>query len=57
MFKKLGYSTNSAYIPQPSDWKCSCGEMNFRSRTECRKCGNSKFNDTKLERIETPEHL
>lgn len=25
------------------DWICSCGEMNFASRTECRKCTKSKI--------------
>jgi len=27
---------------KPGDWNCHCGEMNFASRTACRKCGSSK---------------
>ena len=30
------------YFEEPGDWKCVCGEMNFKSRTECRKCKSSK---------------
>lgn len=25
------------------DWQCQCGELNFRKRTECRKCQLSKI--------------
>lgn len=24
------------------DWTCNCGELNFKNRIECRKCGNNK---------------
>lgn len=27
---------------EPGDWKCSCGEMNFKKRDNCRKCRKSK---------------
>jgi hypothetical protein len=30
-----------------NDWKCNCGEMNFKIRTSCRKCGKNKFQSMK----------
>jgi hypothetical protein len=27
---------------EPSDWKCPCGEINFKRRNNCRKCNNVK---------------
>jgi hypothetical protein len=27
---------------EPGDWKCVCGEMNFKKRDICRKCRKSK---------------
>lgn len=28
---------------EPGDWKCKCGETNFKKRDSCRKCHASKF--------------
>ncbi len=27
---------------KPGDWKCGCGEINFKSRNSCRKCNKNK---------------
>jgi len=36
-------STNTNIpMQKPGDWHCNCGEMNFASRTACRKCGAAK---------------
>jgi len=29
---------------RPGDWNCGCGELNFKSRSQCRKCGTAKIN-------------
>lgn len=31
-------------IMEPNDWKCACGEINFRKRSVCRKCMKVKPN-------------
>lgn len=30
--------SNRAMTSQKSDWRCTCGELNFANRTRCRKC-------------------
>ena len=30
---------------KPGDWTCKCGELNFSSRSKCRKCGSDKDKD------------
>lgn len=36
------------YVQEPGDWKCKCGEMNFKSRSVCRRCESGKFDGTKI---------
>lgn len=40
----MSSSTTNTNVPtqKPGDWHCNCGEMNFASRTACRKCGAAK---------------
>lgn len=38
-------SNKSVYIQEVGDWKCACGEMNFKSRTACRKCKTAKVTE------------
>ncbi len=30
------------HTPKKGDWNCSCGELNFASRINCRKCNHTK---------------
>ena len=48
---------NSTITKEIGDWNCSCGEMNFKSRVVCRKCGelNEKTNNVKAKNIYVPE--
>jgi len=57
------YVNNSTQIHDPpidttpitstGDWNCSCGELNFASRSQCRKCGIQK-NITPLSTNQNP---
>jgi len=33
---------NSTITRKKGDWNCACGELNFATRNQCRKCGKSK---------------
>lgn len=42
MLYVLFYMYSKYKIMEAGDWKCSCGEVNFKKRNGCRKCGKSK---------------
>jgi hypothetical protein len=39
--------TNKIVNKKPGDWTCSCGEINFASRTKCRKCNKDAVKEIK----------
>lgn len=45
---KCGKSKNNSndIYYEPGDWKCECGETNFKRRVVCRKCGSGKDNNS-----------
>jgi hypothetical protein len=51
---KISHSSDSGSkkYKYEEDWKCKCGEMNFKPRQQCRKCAGSKSTHT----FSTPVH-
>jgi len=39
---KNSIKTKDNIKTKPGDWTCSCGELNFKNRTLCRKCSKNK---------------
>ncbi|CAF1022435.1 unnamed protein product, partial [Didymodactylos carnosus] len=40
---------------KPGDWNCSCGQLNFASRTSCFKCNKSKQITPSTSQIAAPQ--